>query len=48
MTKIARLLGLVFVNENPEAVLIRNSDCSHWSGLKLNLLRGPKLLNCTL
>lgn len=36
MTKIARVLGLAFVNENLEAVLIRNSDCSHWSGLKLN------------
>jgi len=38
MTKIARLLGLVFANENPEAVLIHNSDCSHWSGLNLNFM----------
>lgn len=48
MTKIASLLGLGFVDENPEAVSMRNSGCSHWSGLKLNLLRGLKLLNCTL
>lgn len=48
MAKIARLLGLVFLNENPEAVLIHNSDCSHWSGLTLNLLQGLKLLNPAL
>lgn len=48
MTKPARLLGLLFVDENPEAVLIHNSDCSHCSGLKLNLLHGLKFLNCAL
>lgn len=38
MTKIAGVLGLAFVNENTETVLIHNSDYSHWSRLKLNFM----------
>lgn len=38
MTKRAGLLGLAFPNENPEVVLIPNSDCSHCSGLKLKFV----------
>lgn len=38
MAKIAGFLGLAFADENPEVVLIPNSDCSHCSGLKIDFM----------